>query len=474
MLIFQSLKRLFDAADGNYCYRFPRNGRLLRCLRLLFSKATYALAPYLELKSDGGSIYFFLPLFHSGSHFLREWEQYAPREERLRIRWKLPTGKRAWLPIAIAGYDDLLKPERSTAIAKAYLHRPQIDFLFDLSTESVNFDPVTTRILRSFQYAATAQGIPAARMLIISANASPDFELGWRALESDGSTFAHAGYHYYLYDITRRIILSEWFRKHSGALKHCAKRALDGHLRPKHFMTLNLKPRPHRLALMLFLLQRNYMSQGIVTYIGNPDVAPQVNVPPSVRALLELVDNNEEILQQFTRLEALRPITFERDAEEATGIWSKPQEVSRIIPEIHYYKELRIDTYVELVTETYFDDNSNLYITEKTLRPILRFQPFIHLGTPYVLRELQQMGFKTFSPLIDESYDTMLDPAERMAAILKEVDRLCAMPIGVLHENYCSMWNVFEHNFNHLIANMPALFRQDMQREVLPKLYVAG
>jgi hypothetical protein len=221
---------------------------------------------------------------------------------------------------------------------------------------------------------------------------------------------------------------------------------------------------------MLFLMHRNYLSQGIVTYIGDPRVAAQTQVPPSVRELLTPLKDHEAILQEFQRLESLRPITFERQAKEVTGIWSQPQDISRIIPEIHYFRELRIDTYFEVVTETYLTDDTTLYITEKTLRPIFRFQPFIHIGTPYVLRELRRMGFRTFAPLVDESYDAIVDPVERMAAILEQVDRLCRLTKVELHEAYCGMWDTLEHNFNHLVTCIPALFMQDVEDRVLDRL----
>ena len=37
-------------------------------------------------------------------------------------------------------------------------------------------------------------------------------------------------------------------------------------------------------------------------------------------------------------------------------------------------------------------------------------------------------GIETFSPWINESYDDIEDPAERMHAIFKEVERVLSMP----------------------------------------------
>jgi hypothetical protein len=51
--------------------------------------------------------------------------------------------------------------------------------------------------------------------------------------------------------------------------------------------------------------------------------------------------------------------------------------------------------------------------------------PFILVSVPNSLNILKIMGYKTFSPLIDESYDQEKDDATRMTMILSEIERLC-------------------------------------------------
>ena len=43
------------------------------------------------------------------------------------------------------------------------------------------------------------------------------------------------------------------------------------------------------------------------------------------------------------------------------------------------------------------------------------------------LKYLRKLGFKTFHPFIDETYDTIYDPKERMGHILNEIGRLNSM-----------------------------------------------
>ena len=65
-----------------------------------------------------------------------------------------------------------------------------------------------------------------------------------------------------------------------------------------------------------------------------------------------------------------------------------------------------------------------LFRSEKSLRPIAVGKPFILVSTPGSLEYLKSYGFETFSPWINENYDTIVDPVERLNAIAGEMQRL--------------------------------------------------
>jgi len=81
------------------------------------------------------------------------------------------------------------------------------------------------------------------------------------------------------------------------------------------------------------------------------------------------------------------------------------------------------NTDIEVVLETIFDE-SRLHITEKTLRPIALGHPFILCAPAGSLGYLQQYGFKTFSDCWDESYDTIVDPVERLNRVISVMKQL--------------------------------------------------
>jgi hypothetical protein len=79
--------------------------------------------------------------------------------------------------------------------------------------------------------------------------------------------------------------------------------------------------------------------------------------------------------------------------------------------------------FIDVVLETLFDD-SRLHLTEKILRPIACGKPFILAGTAGSLCYLRDYGFETFSEYINEEYDLVSDPLERLTKIIQEMQRI--------------------------------------------------
>ena len=113
--------------------------------------------------------------------------------------------------------------------------------------------------------------------------------------------------------------------------------------------------------------------------------------------------------------------------------------LSQIIP-INIYNQ----TAYSLVCETNFD-NDYVFFTEKTVKPILARRLFILLGNRYALRELQELGFKTFNGIIDESYDEIETVHDRHQAALEQLQWLCGQDQTKI---LAQCRDITEHNFN--------------------------
>ena len=88
------------------------------------------------------------------------------------------------------------------------------------------------------------------------------------------------------------------------------------------------------------------------------------------------------------------------------------------------------------------------FLTEKTWKPISCRKPFILAATPYALRDLRKLGYKTFDGIIDESYDTMENDQERMKAIGAEIERINNLPKEAYKEFLNKTKEVVEFNHN--------------------------
>jgi len=75
------------------------------------------------------------------------------------------------------------------------------------------------------------------------------------------------------------------------------------------------------------------------------------------------------------------------------------------------------NSYWQLIAETHFDQET-VFLTEKTFKCILNLQPFVIAGNSSSLKLLHHLGYKTFSHVIREKYDTIIDPQKRMQEVI--------------------------------------------------------
>lgn len=102
-------------------------------------------------------------------------------------------------------------------------------------------------------------------------------------------------------------------------------------------------------------------------------------------------------------------------------------------------------TDIEIVLETVFDD-VKWHLTEKTLRPIACGQPFILASTCGSLQYLKSYGFKTFGEYIDESYDSIQDPVQRLESIVTTMTTISNLDADQKHNLWQKLRPICEHN----------------------------
>lgn len=108
--------------------------------------------------------------------------------------------------------------------------------------------------------------------------------------------------------------------------------------------------------------------------------------------------------------------------------------------------------FIEIVAET--DFYTNKFYTEKTLKNFYLGKPFLLWSGPNSLKKLQAEGFQTFSPFIDESYDSINNVRDRFEALVCEIDRLARLPFDELAQIYQALALRFEHNRDFFIKTL--------------------
>lgn len=92
--------------------------------------------------------------------------------------------------------------------------------------------------------------------------------------------------------------------------------------------------------------------------------------------------------------------------------------------EIYLNPEAYIDTYFSVVTETVHDYPYS-FRTEKIWKPIVMGHPWIVVANRGFLRDMHDLGFRTFGHVIDESYDLIENNQDRLTRVATIVEDLC-------------------------------------------------
>lgn len=129
-----------------------------------------------------------------------------------------------------------------------------------------------------------------------------------------------------------------------------------------------------------------------------------------------------------------------------------------------FKKNLFLNSCINIVTETSFENNE-LFISEKVIKPILMYQPFIIIGPANYLKHLREKyKFKTFSDFWDESYDEIYHSPDRIKVIINLIRDLNKKSIQELNELYQKTKDICIYNRRLLdsmeLDSFPQIFKQ--------------
>jgi len=138
-------------------------------------------------------------------------------------------------------------------------------------------------------------------------------------------------------------------------------------------------------------------------------------------------------------------------------------DLSRFKTSDTFKKNLFLNSCINIVTETTFRENE-VFLSEKIIKPLIGYQPFIVLGPYQYLKELKNLGYKTFSEFWDESYDEIENAEERYFAVEKIILELNKKNIDEINEIYQKIKNICIYNRkvfdNYDIDSIPNIIKQ--------------
>lgn len=220
-----------------------------------------------------------------------------------------------------------------------------------------------------------------------------------------------------------------------------------------HFLSFNQYPHHHRVKIISEIYKNNIDDKFLISY--NPkfyDLLGSVKYDYE-NQLKDLGYWDDYLL--FTSLS-------EKKVDFDTNFKISGYGFEDITP---YQKSV-----ISLISDTIFFKRQG-FISEKIFKPIMYLQPFLVVGPPFYLKEIRNMGFKTFEGFIDESYDEELDDKIRLEKIIKEIIRISNVPIELLLEQLREFEDVLLYNqmkllsFNHLNTEV------DTVKQLITKSY---
>ena len=265
-------------------------------------------------------------------------------------------------------------------------------------------------------------------------------------------------------------------------------------IRPKKYLNLNRIPKPARVYAFAKLAERDLLKHGYtsMTFYSNYSndftrridkngkyflTDEYINVHmevPGTRHTMALNFNRALQVADIIATEVNRHVIDTKLCDEKWEIdMPDVMEVNPCLVSIDDFELFNL-AWFSFVNETntgiYFqfpEMPNDVFLSEKTAKCIVHRHPFVLFSTHHSLKVLHDMGFRTFSGIIDESYDLLTDPIDRMDACISEVEKLCKYSNSDWQELWPELKAITDHNFDVIMSKNFQLFNFDKPLELV-------
>ena len=231
------------------------------------------------------------------------------------------------------------------------------------------------------------------------------------------------------------------------------------HLRTHKYNCFNRNMLPHRQKFMLSMWEKGLIDiKNTFTsfhYYKDVDTKSQYNVPNDLLEILPLqCDIKGDWQTAFDTLFEVIDWTGEDG-----GDWNKVGDYRYIYENCYFTVTTEsaecfglADQFEDKELNNYFREfHREMFITEKTTRPMLNLHPQIIYCCTGTLEHLKKLGYQTFSNYWNEDYDNEENPEIKVSMITDVIKELQNKSIEELHEMYWDMMPILKHNQSLLI-----------------------
>ena len=221
-------------------------------------------------------------------------------------------------------------------------------------------------------------------------------------------------------------------RNHLKDLELGKAAVFNAESRPHKFICLNRRASWHRFGVVSKLWP--YKHQGLLSFWQEGFSQDDVNY---------LIEQKKQFFQKLPSL--VKPWIDNNIDESMPLRLSKKYDpfkiTNRVNPTDDQYSDKFYKSYLHIVTETTMADEG--FFSEKIFKPAIYFQPFVLVGQYKGLEYLRKIGYKTFSTVIDESYDLEKNNEKRLImAIDSAIEFIKKVDSNLMIE----LWPILEHN----------------------------
>ena len=229
-------------------------------------------------------------------------------------------------------------------------------------------------------------------------------------------------------------------------------------LRKHKFNCFNRNMLAHRQRFMLSMWEKGLIETDKLTsfhYYNNVDTMEQFPVPEELQKLLPIQCDIKGDWQ--TAFDTLFEV-IEWTGDDG-GDWNKVGDYRYVYENCYFTvttESSECFTLADQFHEEHINDyfrpfHTEMFITEKTTRPMLNLHPQLIYCCTGTLDHLKGMGYKTFGNYWNEDYDNETDPIKKVDMLTDVIKELNNKPIEELHEMYWDMMPILKHNQSLLI-----------------------